>query len=597
MRRFRNVFRVGVLFLALCSLLTALGCTGNGTSSTDQTGTQTPTLEDDGRTKLVQNGIALYTVVYPDSCSSTVTAAMERFVSAIEEATGVTPPTKSDYLKRGAVYDTSAPEILFGRTDYSETSEALKGLQDDQFTIRKVGNKIVVASPKDVNLDAAVTYFKEHLLQSNLIEEATGMKTLYFEEYTSVHQQDDGTVLIGGAPLTDFVIVYETERTGYMEVAVKLRDLITEMHGVTLRLYADSNETYTESANEILIGKTNRALSAEIWAQKVPKLMTYEAVVRSGKLQIVCGGPYSASACVDHLRFGISASMAEGEYYATNLAAESSARSEDTDLRLMTSNVLAAWWGEQTSDTIPPVAQRAEIFAAVLAVYQPDVIGVQETDPTWLQQFPSYVELLKTDYGVQYTWLFTEVDGLSNLTSMLYRSDKYNLKASDAVPNSYWPASSKKYHLRIMDWVYLEEKTNTANKFIVVNTHWAHESADWIAGSVNEEIEMVNSLRNTYGVPIFCTGDFNSKTDSAEYNSLVSSAGVTELFKQAKAAGTLVNECGGCGTVGTVRTGGNYIDHIFGTGAYSVQKYETVVGNRIQWLSDHAPHFADIKFN
>ena len=602
MKSLSGLMRIGILLLALCCcLIVPIGCGGKdtpdvGTATGEGTDT-VPVTGDDGRTKLVHNGKAVYTLVYPDKCSSTVTAAMERLVTAIAEATGVTLETKSDALKRGAVYDASTPELLFGRTDYDQTAEVLKGLEDDQFVIRKVGNKIVFASPKDANLDAAVTHFCEYLLNTNLTEETSGMKTLYLEEFTSVHQEDDGTVRIDGVPLSDFTIVYETERTGYMEVAVRLRDIITEKHGVTLPLYADNNKTYTETTAEILIGKTNRAISSEIWAEKSPKLMTYEAVVRGGKLQVVCGGPFSARECVDYLRFGLDTSLAAGSHYATNIAPSYSERASEVDVRLMTTNVLAAWWGEQTDDAIPPVAQRIEILAAVLVNYAPDAVGLQETDPKWLKLLPDCLALLKSEYGLEYTWMFSKVDGYTNLTSILYRSDKYTLKESDAKCHSYWPIASKKYHLRILTWVYLEEKTAPDHKFILVNTHWAWESDEWIAGSVNEQIEMVNTLKSTYGVPVFCTGDFNSKTGSAEYNKFVSGTGVADLCTQAESANVLVNKCGGCGTVGVQRSGGNYIDHIFGTGNYTVLKYETVVGNRIHWLSDHAPHLADIKFN
>ena len=77
----------------------------------------------------------------------------------------------------------------------------------------------------------------------------------------------------------------------------------------------------------------------------------------------------------------------------------------------------------------------------------------------------------------------------------------------------------------------------------------------------------------------------------------MSEAGLNDLCKQAREAACLVNECGGCGNIGSPRSGGNYIDHIFGSGCYTVKRYETVVGNRIHWLSDHAPHYVDIKFS
>ncbi len=419
------------------------------------------------------------------------------------------------------------------------------------------------------------------------------------EEYTSEHQDTEQGVMIAETPLSDYTIVYETERDGYAEIAERLRDMISNSFSINLPLYADND--HEEVGAEILIGKTNRSLSTSVYTEKSPQLMTYEVIVRQNKLQIVCGGPYSARQCVDSLRSSLSSLEKEGEYFATDLAPDTAELAADANLRVMTSNVLAARWGEDSNSAvarlIPPVSQRVEIFAALLADYQPDVIGMQEGDQKWIDQLPVYLEILKRDYGIEYTWVFPTYEGVQNLTSILYRSDKYDLVTSDVQVNSYWDVSQKNYHLRLYAWVKLQEKAVSAKEFIVLNTHWAWESADWVEKSVSEEIELVNSLRSQYGVPVFCTGDFNSNQYSADYSRFVSKAGVADLCPQAENIGALINECGGCGSIGSPRTDKSYIDHIFGVGSYTSLRYETIVGNEIQWLSDHAPHIADIKLN
>lgn len=599
MKRQKCAFRFGVLLLALGLLFASLvGCSNEDTkepSGTDQAATE----PDDGRIKIVSAGVATYTLVYPDNATSSAKSAMEKLISVIADATGVTLETKSDYLKRGALYDSTTPEILFGRTDYSETATALKGLADDQFVIRKVDNKIVIASPQDANLDAAVEKFRELITDETLTANASGKKTLYLSEFTSESTADDG-ITICGTKLEEYSIVY-SDTGGYADIATRLRDVIEAAFDVRLSLYVDSRRD--ETAAEILVGKTNRSVSQTLYSEKKPKLMTYEIAVREGKVQLLCGGPYSARECTDYMQFILPELKADGDYGVTDLAPNTSVLANGADLRIMTANVLAARWGENyTADpekakTIPSVTQRAEIFAAVLAAYQPDVIGIQEGCIKWTEQFPEYLEILKNNYGLEYTWLFSKINGMENMTAIVYRSDKYELLESDTQTNSYWNASSYKYYLRLNAWALLRERANPENKFIIVNTHWAHESAEWLDKSVNEEIALVNSLRTQYNVPIFCTGDFNNKTDTDEYNLFRQNAGVEDLLKQAKANGGLINQCGGCGSVGTVRTGGSYIDHIFGSGDYTALRYETITGNRTQWCSDHSPHIADIKFN
>lgn len=46
------------------------------------------------------------------------------------------------------------------------------------------------------------------------------------EEYTSEHQDTEQGVMIAETPLSDYTIVYETERDGYAEIAERLRDMI-----------------------------------------------------------------------------------------------------------------------------------------------------------------------------------------------------------------------------------------------------------------------------------------------------------------------------------------------------------------------------------
>ena len=74
-------------------------------------------------------------------------------------------------------------------------------------------------------------------------------------------------------------------------------------------------------------------------------------------------------------------------------------------------------------------------------------------------------------------------------------------------------------------------------------------------------------------------------------------AELQSLRLQAEVNGTLINKISGCGTVGGNRGEGNYIDHIIGCGDYTVLRYETATGSMINWMSDHSPQFADVKFN
>ena len=154
--------RVLSLVLCLMTLFGLISC--DLFSDANETGTD-PSQEDAvERVKLVENGKAVYTVVYPNDAEPAVLSAMRAFINKVKEVTGVTLPDKSDYVRFGQTRDPEAKEILFGRTSYDETQEILSGLYADEYVMKSVGNKIVIVSTEDSYLLAAVNYFGKNLI-------------------------------------------------------------------------------------------------------------------------------------------------------------------------------------------------------------------------------------------------------------------------------------------------------------------------------------------------------------------------------------------------------------------------------------------------
>lgn len=607
MKKKRLLRLVSAVMLLALSLSVFVGCKSGDDDETETTDTQASIVSDAG--KIIDNGVSNYTLVYPDGCSPAVTAAMEKFVGAVAEATGVTLETKSDYKTRTQVYDPTKSEILFGKTGYDETDEVLKTLADDQYAIRAVGKKIVFVAARDENLDALVTYFCDNLLQKNVVEGDSG-KSLLLEEYTST-AASEAEVLIGSEAhsLSEYSIVYDAQSRGYDTVAQHLRDLLETKYGVTIPVYADSAQS-DGGACEILVGKTNRAFSQTVFTAKNPEIMTYEVSVSGKKVQLLSGGVFSARQCANAMYAGAAQLKNDGDFFATELASVSQAVTENADLRVMTCNVLADIWVPDALGAANygySAVERAEIFTAMLVSYTPDIIGLQEAYKEWSALIPGILATLKSEYGIEYTWVYDkytkENTDYDCMTSMLYRSDKYELDASKSgiVPTSYWEQKmaeeNRSYYCRVFEWLYLTEKTGT-DKFCVVNTHWElSERTEWVQLCINEEIALINDLRSRYSVPIICTGDFNCKQDTEDYNRFIAEASLEETCKLAETAGTLANKVGGCGELGKVRKEGNYIDHIFASsGTCDVLRYETVTGSMTQFMSDHSAQYADVKF-
>ena len=590
-----NVWVCMVLaFLILVSCLPA--CKNQSPLDTDSgmiTTGEDETLAE--RIKIVDAGKSDYVVVYSDGIASSVQDIISVFLDSMEETTGVRLESKSDLLSEGETHDPNAKEILIGKTNYAETATVLSTLMTDQYAVRQVGNKIVVTAHEDSYIVKAVTALIS-VLWLPLAETGPNGTTLYLKEYTLKTQKTG----INGKGIEVFSIVYAFELSGYREVAEQLQTVIAESTGYTLPIYSDAERK--EGSCEILIGNTNRAFSRSLYASEKQMLMKFQIQIKGDQVQILCGGPYSARECVSMMRssfFGNQAKQFEdGTYLKTDLASVVSECPEGTDLRIMTSNILAARWGEDygdNADHIPSVEQRAEIYAAVLAQYQPDVVGVQETDHKWVNYLPPYLDILQNEYSMEYTWLFPMWDdGKPNLTSILYRSDKLELLDSDREDFSYWNVSSYPYHLRVMAWGRFRIKTNPFSEFIVLNTHWATLTEE-SKMSAAETTAKVNALK-AQGVPIFCTGDFNNAQGSVNIRNFLANTGMVETMQVAKANGTLSNYNGGYNTVGKPRSTETYVDHIMGYGNFLVLHYETILENQTMWLSDHSPQFTDIKF-
>lgn len=598
------------LLLAVLMLGGLLSACKNGDTSVEtetEPATDASTEErPDERLKLVNAGQSAYTLVYPASASSLALQAMNRFVNAIEKQTGVKLETVNELRRPEGTEDASATLILFGDTEYAATQAVRKTLAVDQYAIRAVGSQIVIVAATDTLLLSAAADYAADLLKPNLIVEADGSKTLYLQEYTYPSSKAEQAISVNGKKLYELSICYATDLPGYQAIAKQLQALVLEVTGYSLNLYADSERS--DGGAEILIGKTNRTLSQSLYTTRTPKLMSYAIEISGNRMQILCGGPYSARECVSEMRFSLfgqeTLDLEDGTYMDKQLAADPIAATAGSDVRVMTSNVLAARWGEdyntEYASTIPPVEQRAEIYASILATYQPDAVGVQETDQKWLDYFPNYLAILKTQYGLDYTWLFQTMDGKPNLTTILYRADRLELVESDCRDYSFWNANRSSYHLRVLGWARLRLKAQPEQEFILLNTHWSHgennETPEQVDACMNEEIALVNELWKRYSLPIFCTGDFNNRQDSDRILNLRQQTGLRDSMLDAKENGTLVNYIGGCGNVGATRTSDTYIDHILGIGDYEVLKYETVLGNRAIWLSDHAPQYTDIHF-
>ena len=416
-----------------------------------------------------------------------------------------------------------------------------------------------------------------------------------------------------------YTIVYASEPAGLEPVANSLRDAIQTATGKTLPVVC--NTASQESANEILIGPTDRSFSGQCYAES-SSIMHYEIKAEGGKLQFVVGGPYSGMKCVEKFlsrAWDSSEKFRSGTtYYATDLATDSEELTSGADIRVMSANVLNYHWGEESHPNLYPVATRCEIFMGVLLRFQPDLVGLQEADENWRDALPYYLNSMAEKERVCYTHLLPNVSHkgktVVNYSSILYRSDLYS--AAGAGCEIYEANYQSSYCQRVGTYAKFTSKTDPAKQAIVVNTQWAHETEARILSCVNEQAALVDRLKTQYpNVPIFCTGDFNSdqtrkptnetsdpnvRTRDQYFLQFVDQISGTVASEAAKEKGVLITP-GGC-RFSAANVNENtprpldydFIDHIVVSGGYAdVLRHDTIRSNGCHVMSDHSPIYAD----
>ncbi len=125
------------------------------------TQTAANTLVDDGTVRLSHTAtLSLngYSVVYKSSAAmpDLFSTHLSRFTAALRKATGISYTPKTDAVAIGA------KEILIGLTNRPESQKAYASIKGEGFTIRTVGDKIVIVGTNDWMTFAAMQYFIYH---------------------------------------------------------------------------------------------------------------------------------------------------------------------------------------------------------------------------------------------------------------------------------------------------------------------------------------------------------------------------------------------------------------------------------------------------
>lgn len=248
-------------------------------------------------------------------------------------------------------------------------------------------------------------------------------------------------------------------------------------------------------------------------------------------------------------------------------------RAEGTDVRVMSYNILARVWGGRKMQ----IEYRIPLIIEIIKKAAPDFIGLQEVD-----MYSLLKEELLHPYRI--------VKKPRNMCSILYNAQKYKYLTGDT--GSF---RDKPNGIRCLSWSLFEE-ISTGKKIIITNTHWDLNETQRIDNAKRMSRYLAELKEKYPGVPIICTGDYNTHVDKEALPVLLRETGLRDAVENAP-----ITENKQVCSYFDPRyyrippTGGKHIDHILATDDMIPLSAKLIAGEIVFEASDHLPIIADFK--
>lgn len=256
---------------------------------------------------------------------------------------------------------------------------------------------------------------------------------------------------------------------------------------------------------------------------------------------------------------------------------------QNDEVRIMTSNLLVHYKSWGGTDARP----RAKMFFETVNIYKPDVIGVQEVSGQW----HNCLMRNKGNYKMLYP---VSTGALMRMTALMYNTDTLNL--IDKGQMKYDKGNDAR--LRRAVWGIFESKA-TGKKFAVISTHFDCIRTDeeelmlsYMKTQTKQINEISDSIKEEYGVPVFCVGDFNTKNSGEGVDPVMDAPEIYEELCKTLTDTRLIAEENASGDA--LGADDPTWDHIFLNGEAKINRYAIVSPETLSGMSDHYPIFADI---
>ena len=145
------------------------------------------------------DNLSEYVIVRGENSSNDITMLVTSLRKEINDATGASVAVKTDYY-------TSQYEILIGETKRQQSIDAMEGLRYYDYSIKMIGNKIVVVGGSDEALVQAVGLFKRNFIDS----EKKTIKIPAGKGYTYRAKYALDKLTVDGVDFSEFKIVNQS---------------------------------------------------------------------------------------------------------------------------------------------------------------------------------------------------------------------------------------------------------------------------------------------------------------------------------------------------------------------------------------------------
>lgn len=581
--RLSRLFAAAAALLAVAALA-ACGDAAAPSDTTDKTEAVTTPAPEPASLDLVKDGKTAFTIIRAEDADDENTISqLQKIMNKFEAKTGIRIPIGTDWVRKGAEPNAESFEILVGPTNHPESAQALEGLKYRDYTVKMIGNKIVINGYTTDTIAQAVSHFVNEVLS----RAETGQDFAFTEADNFIHTgtYSLNSVTLGGNELSQYSITLPQDASyPALDFARRLQTVLATRTGYFLPI-------------------TEQAEGNAIAVQVSDDPMKWSASLADGSMTCTAGGMWGFDLIYDALYDLLydakdSLTLETSWRILGDLASagdEEIARSLtiDGDLRIMFHNI----W------SIGDALNRDDMEASLYLAYMPDVIGMQEVNAK--MRSSDIFKLLSHEY--------TEVPAkatnkaANNYVPIVYRASRldlidygwhlYNDKAGD--------------QSKSVTWAVFKDKT-TGRQFGVANTHfyWTSDALGESARLIDaaEIAQVVSDAQAKYPVPFVIGGDLNCRISSAPQINLMkggwknahnTATGYRSNTKGHHAYAPL-DPITNLYSNGPLPSGdySTAIDHIYiaGTG-FEVRTFNTLLHRYSLDSSDHCPIYVDVKFN